>query len=62
MKRHHEALANALNGTRPGENWDANKRVQWNMDVKTIAGVCFSFNPGFDMEKFIQTCGGLFNV
>lgn len=61
-RMHFNALANALASERPGDNWDANKRVQWNQDVKAIASVCNQFNNGFDRSRFIDACGGLFSV
>ena len=59
-KKHFKAFAAALLNNRPGENWD--KRVQWNQDVKAIAAECRQFNSNFDYHRFIDACGGLFNV
>ena len=61
-KKHFIALAAALKGERPGENWDANKRMQWNLDVKAVVRVCKQFNGIFDTGRFIDACGGLFEV
>jgi hypothetical protein len=55
-------LAGALKAERPGENWDANKRVQWDQDVKAIVCVLLSDNPRFDQNKFVAACGGFFEV
>lgn len=57
-KRHYEAIASALAGTRPGENWDANKHVQWNGDVAALAAAFRRDNPAFKPSKFIAACGG----
>lgn len=54
-------LARALQSTRPGEHWDANKRLQWNMDVKVIAAMLYRFHSP-SRENFIAACGGLHNV
>lgn len=63
MTRHHfRKLADNLKSTRPGEHWDANKRLQWSMDVKAVANVCFLSNDRFDSDKFFEACGGLFDV
>jgi hypothetical protein len=61
-RRHFRALAQALRNTRPGENWDANKRAQWNLDVKAVLDICASENSNFDRHRFIEACGGLFDV
>lgn len=61
-KKHFNLIALSLNGTRPEDNWDANKKVQWNLDVKVIANVCGSFNSNFDYHRFIDACGGLFDI
>jgi hypothetical protein len=60
--KHFKVLAAALHEERPGEHWDLNKHVQWDLDVKAIARVCSQFNPSFDYNRFIEACGGLFNV
>lgn len=59
-RQHFQALATALESNRPGENWDANKKVQWNLDVKAVAGACRQFNTGFKADRFYAACGGLF--
>ena len=57
----HEGLINhialALKDERPGTNWDANKKVQWDLDVKAIANACGGL---FKRERFIEVAGGLF--
>jgi hypothetical protein len=53
-----EMLAHALKEERPGDNWSANKRVQWNLDVKAVASVCKRVNFRFDIQKFLEACGG----
>lgn len=61
-RKHFSALAKQLKHNRPMEHWDANKRLQWTMDAKGVAFVCSTFNPLFDQDKFLEACGGLFNV
>jgi hypothetical protein len=56
------ALAHALREQRPGEHWDANKHVQWDLDVRAITRVCAASNSRFNGSKFIAACGGLFGV
>ena len=56
------ALARAFNGERPGEHWDVNKCVQWDLDVKAVARVLACDNWRFDEARFLAACGGLFNV
>ena len=55
-------LALALKAERPGEHWDADKRVQWTLDVKAIARVCERDNPRFKTPTFFTACGGLFDA
>ena len=55
-------LAGAFKAERPGENWDANKRVQWDQNVKAITNVLKADNSRFDTAKFITACGGFFEV
>lgn len=55
-------LAGALKAERPGLNWDANKRVQWDLDVKAVARVLASANDRFDHDVFIAACGGMFGA
>jgi hypothetical protein len=59
-KKHFQQLAEALSVERPGIHWDANKKVQWELDVKAIVRACRSSNPRFDAQRFITACGGLF--
>jgi hypothetical protein len=57
-KKHFIALAQALHYRRPEDHWDANKRVQWELDVNAIADVCARFNGAFDRGRFISACNG----
>ena len=54
-------LADALRAEKPGDNWNPNKRVQWELDVKAIAEVCAASNPRFKRERWMAyiagTCG-----
>jgi hypothetical protein len=52
-KQHCIALADALRETRPAEHWDANKRLQWQMDVDAIASVCARANSRFNRERWL---------
>jgi hypothetical protein len=61
-KKHFEYMANALRCARPGENWDANKKVQWDLCVRAVADTCKHFNGAFDRERFLKACGGLFDA
>jgi hypothetical protein len=56
-RKHFEALAAALKAEKPGDNWDPNKRVQWDLDVKAIANAVASFNPNFDRDRFLKAAG-----
>jgi hypothetical protein len=38
-KRHFEQIAALLKSERPGENWDANKLVQWPVDRPFIYSI-----------------------
>jgi hypothetical protein len=48
------ALADALRTEKPGENWDPNKRVQWELDVKAVANVCARANPRFNRKRWLD--------
>ena len=61
-RKHFKAISNALKAERPGEHWNANKRVQWDLCVKAIAEACAAQNEWFKREQFYEACGGLFNV
>lgn len=52
------ALADALKREKPGENWDPNKRVQWELDCKAVADVCRASNSGFDRERWYDYIAG----
>jgi hypothetical protein len=56
-KKDFEAIAAALKREKPGANWDANKHVQWNLDVRAFANVCAASNPRFDRTRFYRACG-----
>jgi hypothetical protein len=43
-KKHCIALADALRHRKPDKNWDPDKMVQWELDVKALADVCAHFN------------------
>ena len=60
-KKHFEALAAALNETRPGftgTRKDCSDRMKvWFKDVDAITEVCAIFNPNFDRARFLAACG-----
>ena len=57
-KKHFIALADALRAEKPGENWNPNKMVQWELDVKAIANVCAHSNPRFNRERWLAYIAG----
>ena len=57
-KKHFIALADALRAEKPGSNWDPNKMVQWELDVKAIADVCQRSNPRFNRERWMDYING----
>lgn len=61
-KKDYIAFAAAFKETRPGEHWNTNKRVQWDLDVRASARVFAANNPRFDGARYIAACGGLFGV
>ncbi len=61
-KKHFNALAAMFKRERPSENWDANKRVMWNALAQGVADECWAFNMRFDRARFIEACGGLFDM
>jgi hypothetical protein len=56
-RKHFKALADALKAEKPGDNWNPNKRVQWELDVKAIANTCATFNGRFSRSRFLTACG-----
>jgi hypothetical protein len=61
-----EKLAYALRSVRP--NYDLpvpcatlNRQVEWNACVAAVACFCQTFSPDFDPDRFLDTCGGLFD-
>jgi hypothetical protein len=57
-KKHFIALADALRAEKPGDKWDANKHVQWELDIKAVSNVCRSFNPRFNRERWLAYIAG----
>lgn len=55
-KKHFEALAKVLKGTK-GYNNSPAALEQWQTDVEAIALVCQSFNSEFDTSRFFAACG-----
>lgn len=53
------ALADALRAEKPGANWDANKHVQWECDVKAVADVLARDNPRFMRGRWMEYVNGL---
>jgi hypothetical protein len=58
-KRDFVALADSLRAEKPGENWNPNKQVQWELDVKAVADVCARSNPRFMRERWMDYVNGL---
>jgi hypothetical protein len=56
-RKHFIALADALKLEKPQPGWDPNKMVQWELDVKAIAGVCAESNPRFDYQRWMEYIG-----
>ena len=61
-RKDHVRIAEVFKDNRPGENWDANKRVMWNLLAKNIASALKADNDAFNIELFANACGGLFNI
>ena len=57
-KKDFVALADALRAERPGENWDPNKRVQWDLDCQAVAHCCGAQNPRFDRDRWLAYLKG----
>ena len=57
-KKHFIALAKALRAEKPGSNWDPNKLIQWDLDVKAVANVCASASPRFDRDLWMAYVNG----
>lgn len=58
-KKHFIALANALIASKPADHWDANKKAQWELDVRYIANVLAQSNPRFKRERWMDYVNGL---
>lgn len=56
-RKHFKLIADALHAQRPEKHWDANKRTQWELDVKAIADALSNMNPRFDRYRFERACG-----
>lgn len=56
-KKDYVKFASALRGEKPGMHWDANKHVQWDLDVRAVTRVLRDDNPNFDEARFLAACG-----
>lgn len=56
QRRHFQFIADTLKGEKPGKNWDANKRLQWELMVRAFAKACARTNSGFDPARFLAAC------
>ncbi len=56
-RKHFQAIADALKEQKPAEHWDANKMVQWKLDVNAVAQALGTMNPRFDLSRFTKACG-----
>ena len=52
------ALADALRSEKPGANWNPNKMVQWELDIKAVADVCQKSNPRFNRDRWLAYIAG----
>jgi hypothetical protein len=52
------ALADALKREKPGANWNPNKMIQWELDVKAIADVCAASDSAFKRDRWIDYING----
>jgi len=46
------------NKTLKQRNWNQNKMLQWELDVKAIANVCAAQNPNFNRERWLGYIAG----
>ena len=56
-KKDYVKIAAAFASEKPGSNWDPNKRVQWELDIKAIVKVLALDNIRFDYLRFYAACG-----
>jgi hypothetical protein len=56
-KKDYIKFAAAFKAEKPGDNWDPNKRVQWELDIKAITRVLAADNDRFDYNRFNEACG-----
>jgi hypothetical protein len=56
-RKHFQAIADAFKEQKPADHWDANKRTQWELDVKAVAKALATMNPRFNFSRFIAACG-----
>ena len=57
-RRDYVKFAELFRMERPGDNWDANKRVQHNLLLKGTMRIFKSDNGRFDENRFLAACGG----
>ena len=57
-KKNFIALADALKSEQPWTNWDPNKRIQWELDVRAVANVCQTSNPRFNRQRWMEYIAG----
>jgi hypothetical protein len=56
--RHYIAIASVFRHNRPLDNWDANKRVQFNALLQDMVLLMRDDNPRFDVDHFVAAAGG----
>jgi hypothetical protein len=56
QRRHFQFIADTLRSEKPGRNWDANKRAQWELMVRAFAKACARTNSNFKPDKFLAAC------
>lgn len=58
QQRHYEAVAAIFAAERPGDNWDANKRVQHNLLLDKFVATFSADNSKFRIDLFVKAAGG----
>lgn len=54
MKKIAYMLADALKAERPGANWDPNKAVQWELDVRAVINACIKADPRLKKDELLD--------
>jgi hypothetical protein len=54
--RHFALIAAAMRDSKPGTNWDPNKRAQWESTINSFIEIGRRSNDKFDAERFRAAC------